>query len=77
MGGGQAFGYLFEVAIVLFFIWFVVRFVLAVIRARREQPIEPPADDMAGVPAPRKGGPRDKAAAVALSPPDAAVSHIR
>lgn len=67
---GQTLVYVLEVGLVLFVLWFVVRFVLAAIRPRSDQPFEPADDAMAGVRVPRKRGPHDRTGAVALSEPD-------
>lgn len=67
---GQTLVYVFEIGFVVFVVLFVVRFVLAVIRPRTEQPFETDDDDMEGVTVPGKRGPRGRLGAVALSPPD-------
>jgi hypothetical protein len=67
---GQSLVYLLEAGAVLFVVWFVIRFVLAIIRPRSDQPLEPADDEMVGVTAPRKRGPYSRTGAVALSPPD-------
>ena len=67
---GQSLVYLLEAGAVLFVVWFVVRFVFAIIRPRSDQPLEPADGEMVAVTAPRKRGPHSRAGAIAVSPPD-------
>lgn len=59
-----------QVAIGLVVLYFVSRFVLSKLSRREPEPSGSRGDPLAGVPAPKKRGPPNRAGAVALAEPD-------